>query len=353
MSGGDWVTITGLGFLDLAFDCQFGERLSPETIIVNASMIQCITPSFVPGPTNLTLLYQNRQAAANTLVFDYLPECPQDSYPGGPNVTACLPCPDGAVCEGGIARPYSKPGYARSVTSNTTFLPCFQYDACPGGPAEECAVGYMGPRCSECVPGLFPYGSSCEDCSSGALLGIPYLLMTGGLLGGSAFLLYDVEGAVSVFLGCWRIYRLGVPYKVAKAKGVNTWMSAVLNVLLAVHIPLASQFVYYFECVSDIDRTYMAKQPGIECYGAEWDSEEWKALLGAIVYGAGIPVMALVVAAKHRKDLSTVKARERYGSLFWIYRERCFWFECYYTTLNMGLLLLPSKKYIQTFESSI
>ena len=75
--------------------------------------------------------------------------------------SSCQPCLAGGTCSVGanLSTIEPMPGYYRFSENSSTFYPCSDTDACPGG-NETCAVGYKGPLCSVCQPG---YGGS-DDC---------------------------------------------------------------------------------------------------------------------------------------------------------------------------------------------
>ena len=98
----------------------------------------------------------------------------------------CLPCPDGALCIGGLERPAALPGYwlvtvdvwkARALETglidelHPSFLPCPYAPACLGTVAgvQTCEKGYEGFLCSDCG---FGYGGSaggaCGPCFDGS-----------------------------------------------------------------------------------------------------------------------------------------------------------------------------------------
>jgi hypothetical protein len=86
----------------------------------------------------------------------------------------CLPCPQGAVCEGGKAIPYPVPGYWQETVSGLV-LKCNSRDMCPGGGPRVCAQHHEGFLCGACSDGyaIFLGRTLCSECvvdTIGALL---------------------------------------------------------------------------------------------------------------------------------------------------------------------------------------
>jgi hypothetical protein len=65
----------------------------------------------------------------------------------------CLPCPLGAVCEGGGEEPYAQRGFF--PVSRAAFVACDPFEACLGGKNNTCRVFYEGDRCATCSRGAY------------------------------------------------------------------------------------------------------------------------------------------------------------------------------------------------------
>ncbi|KNC54654.1 uncharacterized protein AMSG_11656 [Thecamonas trahens ATCC 50062] len=80
---------------------------------------------------------------------------------------ACVPCPNGAVCTGGMVVPHAKPGYWASPKDPLVFLKCIESEACPGGEPGVCGGGRVGTLCSLCPIGYFAsLHGTCKQCSA-------------------------------------------------------------------------------------------------------------------------------------------------------------------------------------------
>ena len=73
----------------------------------------------------------------------------------------CAPCPVGAICDGGLARPRSQHGWWRLNT--TRFVRCLPSHACLGN--NTCASGYGGDMCNTCGAGHYRSQQDCDICS--------------------------------------------------------------------------------------------------------------------------------------------------------------------------------------------
>lgn len=83
----------------------------------------------------------------------------------GPGVE-CTPCPEGAVCLGGLQPPFPQPGYWADPAFPDVMLHCPAAESCEGGANHSCAPGSQGRLCSECAPGYYKFGVSCSVCPS-------------------------------------------------------------------------------------------------------------------------------------------------------------------------------------------
>lgn len=127
-----------------------------------------------------------------------------------------VPCPDGGFCAGNRTSPVTKPGFWGKVNDTGdgerqySFFPCATEEACPGnlGP-DECAEGYQGFICGECVVGgWYRSRSVCKRCPKLNLLILVamilvFLILTAAvakLFGGSVFLHAGMMAIFTQFL---------------------------------------------------------------------------------------------------------------------------------------------------------
>ncbi|KNC55137.1 uncharacterized protein AMSG_10743 [Thecamonas trahens ATCC 50062] len=83
--------------------------------------------------------------------------------------TTCIPCPIGAACDGGLARPRSLPGWID--ISNTTGR-VVQIEACPRPSScagdSNCFPGATGFMCTACASGYYTHSNgACAKCTDG------------------------------------------------------------------------------------------------------------------------------------------------------------------------------------------
>ena len=78
----------------------------------------------------------------------------------------CVPCPDGAVCQGNLVLSAAAlPGYWRLSPEDGDFVPCDNAAACAGGVDSACAPGYRGALCGACAPGYAGADGGLEQLS--------------------------------------------------------------------------------------------------------------------------------------------------------------------------------------------
>ena len=144
---------------------RFHDRLCLPTW-VSDSRIYCTLPGgLVAGLVNVSVTVWNETAHAP---YPLVSRCDPGFYGGAGGL--CVPCPDGATCEGGGAPPFPLPGYFRTDTSSVEFLRCQPESACKGGTDSEaqCADGYTGVPCSACEVGYYRLDQLCVPCHSTA-----------------------------------------------------------------------------------------------------------------------------------------------------------------------------------------
>jgi hypothetical protein len=86
----------------------------------------------------------------------------------------CTSCPEGGVCDGGLAMPVAGEGFFPAVTPTRSdsdggsgssesrtfeFVQCTPPEACIGGDNATCAPLYKADRCSDCVVGAYRCGT--------------------------------------------------------------------------------------------------------------------------------------------------------------------------------------------------
>ena len=104
--------------------------------------------------------------------------------PEGVPKVACVECPVGGVCEGGVVRPVAGPGFYPEEGGSTLFLACPNTRSCVGNGV--CAPGYRGRLCAQCDDGYYALRGSCFACNNGVNVGVTALLVLGavGVCGG-------------------------------------------------------------------------------------------------------------------------------------------------------------------------
>jgi len=73
-----------------------------------------------------------------------------------------------------------------------------------------------------------------------------------------------------------------------------------------------------------VDRWYQIRSPTDECYTEEWYNNVPKAIIGLIVYGAGIPISRLLIGYLYRSRQDDSIAILMFGSLFRPYRNHAW-----------------------------
>ena len=126
--------------------------------------------------------------------------------------TACLVCPPGGRCDGGLAAPVPLPGYwieeVSAFDAEPRFLPCQNADACPGGQVRTCDPRYTGHLCGACAPGHFDRDGACVECPNGAEVLFAGFILLGFVV--AAFLLHIVRRSLPRFT---RRCRLSLPWR--------------------------------------------------------------------------------------------------------------------------------------------
>lgn len=74
--------------------------------------------------------------------------------------TACLECPEGGLCKGGLSEPIAKPGWGSDGAFG--FVECVPAEACKGNGV--CKAGYVGVLCGGCDTGYYQLGGRCYPC---------------------------------------------------------------------------------------------------------------------------------------------------------------------------------------------
>ncbi|TPX60042.1 hypothetical protein PhCBS80983_g02065 [Powellomyces hirtus] len=161
------VTVTGDGFRENegTTSCAFGGVLSTNTTVLNPNKVQCTVPQRVAGRTDFQLYAYGAAASANSVTFDFVPDCAPGTYLRSPAELQCSICPENAKCDGGSSPPYPVAGYHRALKDETVYLQCFIPHACPERKDGVCKEGFVGSRCSTCVPGAFLVNEECVTCS--------------------------------------------------------------------------------------------------------------------------------------------------------------------------------------------
>ena len=73
---------------------------------------------------------------------------------------ACITCPAGGTCAGGLSLPVAAPGFFSSPDNPTVFLVCPRPKSCAGG--DRCNPGYSESLCAVCAEGY--YSSAIGEC---------------------------------------------------------------------------------------------------------------------------------------------------------------------------------------------
>ena len=166
---------------------------------VSDTLLTCAVVGTLPaGPYDVRVTLQN-DTSHGTSVVVVTAECPFGMYGGAGE--ACLPCPAGARCIGGMSDPIALPGYYPS--SRALFIPCQPVTACLGdvnasevatGAAADgsgvvsCADGYHGQRCADCRPQWYRLRLECRPCPNTAWL--LFLLFAVALVAAAAAAMY-------------------------------------------------------------------------------------------------------------------------------------------------------------------
>lgn len=76
-------------------------------------------------------------------------------------VVSCKSCHSHASCPGGVTQPAATTGYY--AVDDDVYVSCIPPNACLAN--STCALGYEGPRCSECSTGYYRMQWNCLECS--------------------------------------------------------------------------------------------------------------------------------------------------------------------------------------------
>ena len=142
--------------------------------------IQCDLQFDVVGPKNITVSVALQSNFWHESMGRFITECKINWY--GQTGEYCVPCPQGAICLGGKAEPYSKPAWWGALRPTPDdrcheyrqhrdlcwqFIACEPHESCLGN--NTCAEPYTGDRCSECVKGKFyRVNGFCVPCPDNA-----------------------------------------------------------------------------------------------------------------------------------------------------------------------------------------
>ncbi|KAI9136205.1 hypothetical protein BKA69DRAFT_186087 [Paraphysoderma sedebokerense] len=158
-----------------------------------------------PFPAFTIFAEDASQERSENCVYQFRFSCPAGKFhnvfkSSGP---ICDDCPTGAVCShDGSRMPSPAFGYWRA-DDNTTYLPCFPVDACPGNPQNICARGYEGQRCARCSRGYYRVTNSCRDCAQNS-------------------------STVQFITTCAVLAGLSIFFAICKSKGIGTGQMFVL-----------------------------------------------------------------------------------------------------------------------------
>ncbi|CAD7695521.1 unnamed protein product [Ostreobium quekettii] len=94
----------------------------------------------------------------------------------------CLPCPDGARCDGNGAWVEPLKGYwvAEDVEERSTVYECSLRSACPGEGPGQCREGHAGRMCDACQKGYFYVFDRCFRCISKRVLTVLFVFLIVG-----------------------------------------------------------------------------------------------------------------------------------------------------------------------------
>lgn len=119
----------------------------------------------VDGYQTLSLSNLVGTSASNASMVYYTDVCAKPGQYG--TGRACKDCPTGAICPGGY-RIWAQPGYWNRDEYDENIRECSPMEACVGlvDGVPQCAPGYGGPFCSECIPGYAKneIGDGCRLC---------------------------------------------------------------------------------------------------------------------------------------------------------------------------------------------
>ncbi|KNC51308.1 P-selectin [Thecamonas trahens ATCC 50062] len=111
--------------------------------------------------------------------------------PGGVPGVACMPCPLGASCNGGVSNPTARPGFSPVDGSTDSFVQCPNPSACAGNGA--CSSGYKGRLCAECDLGFYRLGAECRRCKTELTVIMVVLLLVLAFVGCGALVYLNVQ----------------------------------------------------------------------------------------------------------------------------------------------------------------
>jgi hypothetical protein len=192
------VTLYGKNFggISSELDVWVGGVKCRKATWFSDSKIECDTEPDVVGDKNVTL-----SVALQTAVITgkHRSECVAGYY--GQVGEWCVECPEGAVCEGGLAEPYSKAAWWGTLRPTPDerchelrqhreecwqFRACEPHEACTG--RNQCLTTggdnakpiYTGDRCGECATSYYRVGGFCVPCPDNAWLLV--IIFIAGLL---------------------------------------------------------------------------------------------------------------------------------------------------------------------------
>jgi hypothetical protein len=122
----------------------------------------------------------------------------------------CILCPPGSICpQVNMSIPIAKYGYWRSTDNINTYYQCTPEESCGGGGAENCTLGYSGPRCGFCSRNYYRFRRNCNKCEEGAWLRLVGLLALMALVTGVFFLLSSTKvhhiASIAIAFSFWQV----------------------------------------------------------------------------------------------------------------------------------------------------
>jgi len=209
ISKGQSIALSEKGALNFRKLALAGQQRRSSQLEVRCTMERCLaddTKVRYTRRTNLTIealdCAPGMEAAYDSAKRALCKWCKATTYSLIPNSPACHPCPEGAICNGGLTYVTPDEGYWNTVkwgfNRSDLVYECPVEESCVGGKNASCGEGHCGKLCSECITDYsWSAEFGCQACA-GANIWTPII--------GAAMLVLAVAMAAVTVLALIKCY---------------------------------------------------------------------------------------------------------------------------------------------------